>query len=189
MIKDKIKSLREANGLSRKEFHKVIGCSMSHVINLEKGAARLSEDHRAILEEKFDLPENYFEPMDANAPISTSDYDRIIGANIFFHRERNGMTQEILAEEMGYSHASSVSAIERGKKPIGKKKLIQLAGIFDIHVAELFSPIDTASSTEEHVLINKFIYLARSKEKPSVYGAIKELIDSGCRELRKTDQE
>jgi len=184
MIKDKIKSLRESRNLSRKEFAKILDCSISQVINLETGAARLSENFKEVMEEYFDLPENFFGSLESSPPIQTSEYDKVIGKNVCFYRKQNGMTQQILAEEMGYSQASSVSAIERGQKPIGKKKLIKLAGIFEIHVAELFNVSDAANSTEDEVLYSKFIYLLHSAKKPSVYNAIKELIDSGCKELR-----
>lgn len=189
MIKDKLKTLRESNKLSRKELSEILKCSISHICNLETGAARLTDDSKSILEEHFDLPENYFGIADDAVPVMTTDYDKIIGRNIKFYRKQNNMTQQILAEEMGYSAPSSVSAIERGQKPIGKKKLIQLAEIFNIHISELFSTSDVTMSSEEDVLLNKFIYLVKSKEKPSTYQAIKELIDSGCRELRRQSKE
>lgn len=183
-MKEQIKSLRESNGHSRKEFAEIIGCSLSHVINLETGAARLSDDHKHILMDRFDVLAEYF-GQESEAPINTTEYDKIIGQNVKFYRKQIGMTQEILAQEMGYSQASSVSAIERGSKPIGKKKLIQLAGIFDVHVSELFNARDILGSSEEETTHNKFIYLLDAKEKPAVWNDIKKLIDTGCRELRK----
>jgi transcriptional regulator with XRE-family HTH domain len=186
-MKEKIKSLRESNGHSRKEFAEIIGCSLSHVINLETGAARLSNDHKGALIDHFDLPENYFGQDDPNAPINTTEYDRIIGQNIRFYRKQAGITQDILAQEMEYSQASSISAVERGSKPISKKKLIKLAEIFGIHVSELFSNRNTVTSSEEEVLRNKFIFLLDSEKKPAVWDKIKELIETGCREIKKTE--
>lgn len=184
MIKDRVKSLRESHNLSRKEFAALLDCSMSHVINLETGAARLSEAFVGIMEKRFDLPDNYFGPLDDDPPDVTTDYDVTIGKNVQYYRKRSHMTQQILAEEMGYSQASSVSAIERGKKPIGKKKLIELAGIFNIHVSELFSSKESLEATEDDALLNKFVYLLKSKSRPTVFEAIRELIESGCKELR-----
>jgi len=186
MIKDKLKVLRESQGFSRKEFCKIIDCSLSHVINLETGAARLSQDHKAILCDHFDLSDEYFGSLDPKVPITTSEYDCAIGRNVAYYRKKNGMTQGVLAEELGYSKASSISAVERGQKPIGKKKIIELAKIFDIHVSELFTTDDISMSSDEDALLNKFIYLVRLEKKPSVYGAIKQLIEAGCDEIKKT---
>lgn len=189
MIKDRLKDLRETQGFSRKEFSKILECSLSHVINLETGAARLSQDHKEILCDHFDLSDDYFGHLDPKVPTTTSEYDCVIGKNVAYYRKKIGMTQAILAEELGYSKASSISAVERGQKPIGKKKIIKLAKIFDIHVSELFTTEDLSMSSDEDALLNKFIYLVRLEKKPSVFGAIKQLIEAGCEEVKRTVDE
>jgi len=184
-MKLKFKKIREENNLSRKEFAVILGCSMSHVINVEKGAARLTDDFKAILEDHFNLPENFFGQDDAEAPVNTYEYDRIIGENVCFYRKHSGFTQQELAETMGYSQASSVSAIERGKKPIGKKKLMELAEIFGIHISELFSIRKISDFKDHDALLNKFLFILSAKTKPAAFEEIKLLIEVCCEELKK----
>jgi len=95
------------------------------------------------------------------------------------------MIQGQLAEELGYAMPSSISAIERGIKPIGKKKMIQMAKIFDLHISDLFSPFDLSDTNSDAKLINDFMFLVRSDKEASVMTAIKALIESGCNELRR----
>lgn len=52
-------------------------------------------------------------------------------------RESKGMTQEELADAMGYSHKSSINKIEMGKSDIPQSKLIAFAKILGVSPAEL----------------------------------------------------
>lgn len=52
-------------------------------------------------------------------------------------REKKGMTQEQLAEEMGYSHKSSINKIETGKADLPQSKLYQFAKILGVTPCEL----------------------------------------------------
>lgn len=48
-------------------------------------------------------------------------------------REEKGMTQEELAELMGYSHKSSINKIELGKADLPQSKLVAFAKIFNVN--------------------------------------------------------
>lgn len=52
-------------------------------------------------------------------------------------REERGMTQETLAELMGYSHKSSINKIEMGKADLPQSKLVQFAKILGVTPCEL----------------------------------------------------
>ena len=52
-------------------------------------------------------------------------------------REQKGMTQEKLAELMGYSHKSSINKIEMGKADLPQSKLVEFAKIFGVSPCDL----------------------------------------------------
>jgi transcriptional regulator with XRE-family HTH domain len=186
MNKEQIKLVREQNNLSRKDLATILKCNMKRVVDFEKGLAIIAVEEQQVLVEKFNLPEDFFDHIseDDDDLIDDSDYDQVIGRNVKFYREKHGMTQQMLAEEVGFSSGSSLSAVERGIKPIGKKKLIKLADIFGIHVSDLFSKQILSDTDNDAKLINDFMFLVRSKKQASVMGAIKSLVTAGCEELR-----
>lgn len=63
-------------------------------------------------------------------------------------REERGMTQETLAELMGYSHKSSINKIEMGKADLPQSKLIAFAKILGVTPCELLG-YEPAPATEE----------------------------------------
>lgn len=69
-------------------------------------------------------------------------------------REEKGITQEHLAEMMGYSHKSSINKIEMNKADLPQSKLIKLAKIFDVSPCELlgYEPIP---ATDEQFNFNQ----------------------------------
>lgn len=64
-------------------------------------------------------------------------------------REKKGMTQEQLAEEMGYSHKSSINKIEMGKADLPQSKLYQFAKIFGVAPCELLGTDDSETGNAE----------------------------------------
>lgn len=65
-------------------------------------------------------------------------------------REERGMTQEQVAELMGYSHKSSINKIELGKSDLPQSKLVAFAKIFGVSPCELLG-LDPQPATEEQV--------------------------------------
>lgn len=65
-------------------------------------------------------------------------------------REQRGMTQEQVAELMGYSHKSSINKIELGKSDLPQSKLVAFAKIFNVTPCELLG-VDPQPATEEQV--------------------------------------
>ena len=64
-------------------------------------------------------------------------------------REERGMTQETLAELMGYSHKSSINKIEMGKADLPQSKLVEFARIFGVTPCELLGYEPTLATEEQ----------------------------------------
>lgn len=67
-------------------------------------------------------------------------------------REERGMTQETLAELMGYSHKSSINKIEMGKSDLPQSKIIAFAKIFGVTPCELLGYEPTPATEEQKKL-------------------------------------
>ena len=92
-----------------------------------------------------------------------------IGENIARRREQLGMTQEDLAEKMGYKHKSSISKIEKGINDISQSKLKQFAEVMHTSVDYLLDG-DNETSEEDELLE----YLEELRTRPEM----KMLFDS-----------
>lgn len=64
-------------------------------------------------------------------------------------REERGMTQEQLAELMGYSHKSSINKIELDKSDLPQSKLVKFAKIFGVSPCELLGYVPTPATDEQ----------------------------------------
>jgi transcriptional regulator with XRE-family HTH domain len=73
-----------------------------------------------------------FVPAQARASLSTGQVIRML-------RESRGWTQQELARRSGI-RATNISLLENDKVDIGKKRVEQLAGAFDIHPAIIMFP-------------------------------------------------
>lgn len=60
------------------------------------------------------------------------------------------MTQEQVAELMGYSHKSSINKIELGKSDLPQSKLVAFAKIFNVSPCELLG-LDPQPATDEQI--------------------------------------
>lgn len=63
-------------------------------------------------------------------------------------REERGMTQEQLAELMGYSHKSSINKIELGKADLPQSKIVAFAKVFGVTPCEIIG-YEPQKATEE----------------------------------------
>ncbi len=70
------------------------------------------------------------------------------GQIIKMMREQRNMTQEYLAEKMGYSHKSSINKIEMGKADLPQSKILAFAKIFGVSPCELLG-YEPQPATEE----------------------------------------
>ncbi len=66
-------------------------------------------------------------------------------------REERNMTQEKLAELMGYSHKSSINKIEMGKADLPQSKIVAFAKIFGVIPCALIGVEPIRPATEEKI--------------------------------------
>jgi transcriptional regulator with XRE-family HTH domain len=71
--------------------------------------------------------------------MTAQDLTNILGKNIKKLRERNGWSQEFLAEKVDVT-TNTISVIETGKKFTTAETLVNLAIAFNTDVYELFKP-------------------------------------------------
>lgn len=186
--KNKLQRLRESRGLSRKNIALLINRSTSHICNIERGVARLTDEHKKTLINKFDLDSNYFDNMSSTLEGAIPEKSKIIGKNIKFYRKRMGITQQQFAEEIGYNQNSSVSVIERGLRAPSKDMMFKIAEFFDIHISELFADKEAINYNDSDVLINKFIYIINSEYQSDTIKKIAKLINDEHKRIRQKER-
>lgn len=71
--------------------------------------------------------------------------DNKTGELVKQHRERLGLTQEELAEKIGYKHKTSINKIELGEAGIPRQKIPRFAQVLGL------SPAEVAGWSEEHI--------------------------------------
>ena len=181
-----IKRIREEKLLSRKELAKILQCSVSHAINIEKGNTNLSEEKKNRLIAHFDLPVNALE-IENDISAVLDDFDHQVGQNIKALRKKLNLTQNEFAEEIGYSGAAVISALESGSRSVSKKKLVAIAEFFDVHVAELLrlKPINDSQEMHDKKLITDIYFLLSQKEQPVELDTIRRLVSDTCSRLRQ----
>lgn len=179
---DQVSKLRERFNLSRKDIADLLGRSIKYVVAVEKNHKSLTISDIEKLCDQFDLNRNFF-INNVEKPDNISDWDAVLGRNVKYFRELNGMTQQILAEEMGFAGPATISGIERGIKPIGKKALLRLSDLFNIHVSELFNYHDPSVVDSHNKLLSRFNYILNHKRKPENWEALLQEIDTACKEL------
>ena len=111
------------------------------------------------------------------------------GQIIKMMREERGMTQETLAELMGYSHKSSINKIELGKADLPQSKIVAFAKVLGVTPCELLGFEPTKATDEQKELwdkkfnenqrLQKEVYLLEEIQKKFGKEAIK-LLDLFC---------
>ena len=79
------------------------------------------------------------------------NYNKILGKRLSEYRKRKNLSQQALADIVGYASFQSISNIEQGKQPIKKDMAIQFARIFGIE-ENYFLDVNTEYPTQ----IDKF---------------------------------
>lgn len=97
-------------------------------------------------------------------------YDRIR-----FMREQQGMSQQELANKVGFKTSSAVNKIELGKRDINQSKLLAFANALDTTPAYLMGWEDDPSpkSTDEQLL--ELVDLLSDEQKASLIEFIKNI--------------
>jgi transcriptional regulator with XRE-family HTH domain len=179
---NRIKKIRERFNLSRKDVSDILQRPIKYVVDVERGHEPLAPRDIEKLCRQFDLEKSFFVDV-TDKPTDISDWDAVLGRNVKYFRELNGMTQQILAEEMGFAGPATISGIERGIKPIGKKAMLRLAELFNIHISELFNYHDPSVLDSHNKLLARFNYILNHKNKPENWETLLQQIDHAYRVL------
>lgn len=86
-----------------------------------------------------------------------------LGNRVKMRREELGLTQEQLAERMGYSSRTSINKIENGR-PCSQKIIIRLANALDVSIPYLMGWEDEELKTEKPPTPEEQEQEARTKE-------------------------
>lgn len=88
-----------------------------------------------------------------------------IGENIRIAREKAGITQDELAQKLGYKSRSSITKIESGEHDIPRKKVIHIAKALNISLPLLMGYDDETPTIEEVRKMNEQRYLVTADEE------------------------
>lgn len=72
-----------------------------------------------------------------------------LGKTIRTLRKEHGMTQDELAEKLGYKNRSTIANIETGRQDIPRAVILKLAQIFDVPISELMDIDLTITDTSD----------------------------------------
>lgn len=112
--------------------------------------------------------------------INVNDFQAEFGKRVKDRREQIGMTQEELAERLGYKHKTSVSKIEKGITVVPSSMVIKIAQALDVSVQQLMgreqiNPITVTfgRDDEENALLTAW-HQASYDEKMQIYYVLKK---------------
>jgi transcriptional regulator with XRE-family HTH domain len=98
-----------------------------------------------------------------------------IGERIARYREKCGMSQEELAQLLGYKSKSTINKIEKGNRTVPKKMILRLSSILDV------TPLDILGESIETILHTDTKGETQMKSKKNQSPLVIE-IDNGERE-------
>jgi transcriptional regulator with XRE-family HTH domain len=119
--------------------------------------------------------------------------DLMIHANIRFIREKDGLTQEQVADYLNMS-VNGYGDIERGETDIKFSRLVQISNLFDITIAELVTQnIKSIEQSVPKISLQQHIPLSKSflnnqyviSDNTEMYKLIIELKDNEITLLKK----
>lgn len=130
-LSQNLKYLREQKGLSQRELSDVLGLSSSAVTMWEQGHRTPDIETIIKLAGYFELTLDEFVLRDLRPPIP------IYAANLRYLRTKHGMTQENMANLLGYRGKQGYGAIETGKSKASVDDLEKLADFFGVTMDQL----------------------------------------------------
>ena len=186
MIGDKIKKIRQQSSITAYSFCDKIGISRSTLSNIEKNIYSPSDDilNRIASEFNIDINEFYRETFPSLESLST-DETLHIGHKIKEIREKFNLSQEEIAEKLGYSSGAPISYIESGRRSLSRSKIITFCKMFNVPIEELMLKLpsnkkDIYISYEDIKggdVIKKFITLCKMQPEDEMLQTIKNMIE------------
>lgn len=126
-----LKYLREQKGLSQKDFSVAMGLSRATVGNWETGERKPDIEMIIRLAEYFNVTLDEFVLAELRPPIP------LYATNLRYLRTKHSMTQENMADLLGYRGKQGYGAIETGKSKASVDDLEKLADFFGVTLDQL----------------------------------------------------
>lgn len=98
-----------------------------------------------------------------------------IGANIRRKREELGLSQEELANRVGYKSKSAINKIEQGVNEVRQNKIVNFAEALETTPAVLMGWVDEPTGKKNDVLANIVMQLRKDEELLSMVEALSKL--------------
>ena len=98
-----------------------------------------------------------------------------IGENIRRIREANGLTQEELAQRMGYKSKSTINKIELGINDIPQSKIVKFANCLNTSPSVLMGWVSEETNKKNDVLADIVMQLRKDDELLSMVEALAKL--------------
>lgn len=126
-----LKYLREQKGLSQKDFSEDMGLSRAAVSNWETGERKPDIEMIIRLAEYFGITLDELVLKDLRPPIP------LYATNFRYLRTKHSMTQENMADLLGYRGKQGYGAIETGKSKVSVDDLEKLADFFGVTLDQM----------------------------------------------------
>ena len=81
-----------------------------------------------------------------------SELTQIIGKRIRGFRQRQGLSQEALAERCGL-HATYIGQVERGEKNVTVESLAKIAAALDVPLSRIFEKVGDGAGEDDYPLM------------------------------------
>ena len=136
MPRNKLKELREKEGLTIRRLEQVSGISHTQLTHIENGKRNLTSKNAKILADYFGVSIDYL-----------LGHTPKVACRVEALRTAKGMSQRELSEAIGFSHAT-ISRIEAGDRKISTPQAKALAEYFGVSVGYLLGVDESPYPTE-----------------------------------------
>ncbi|WP_186441750.1 helix-turn-helix domain-containing protein, partial [Desulfamplus magnetovallimortis] len=178
VIGKKIRELRKNAGLSRRELAHLIESSETALVNVENGIENFGEECITKIAKVLNIDPMILFKIKKNH-VKAKPENIQIGKNIKKLRKKWGMTQEDLAEKLGYKSSGAICTIEKGTRGISRTQLFKLCDIFKVDIMEITQPV-----IERDQLMDDFLFLYYTDRKSELFRIISNLIHIAAEKKR-----
>lgn len=133
----RLQELRRKHQLSQQSLADRLGLSKSSVNMYERGEREPGLDTLDALATFFGVSMDYLMGRTAPPAVPSPAPPEAIGHRIRAARESHGMTQEDLAQKMGYRSKSTINKIEKGINDIPRAKVAEFAHVLGVSAVSL----------------------------------------------------
>jgi len=177
-----IKENRQKLGMSKSHLAQKVGIQQNTLTNVENGQFNFGEDNIEGIAKVFGVdPFEMFDIAKNDKRIDEDDYS--IGQRIKHFRILHGMTQQELADLLGYSGSGPICTIEKGIRGISRPQLYKCCEIFRIGLSDL---IINAEDYNEPIMDDLKTLLLHKDQTP-LLDVIQDLISIAIKAINNSD--